>query len=372
LSKAQSLYFHFPFCETRCHYCDFYSIALARKKPDDAFRLEKAIIKEIHLKQDQMASEIKTLFCGGGTPSLTAVDSYQRILQALDQVTVRANAEFTLEANPGSVTREQLKMLRACGVNRISLGVQSLNQEELLLLGRNHSVNAVFEALEAIFDSGIKNVSVDVLCGVPGQTLFSLEKTLQGLTRYPITHLSCYILTLAAHHPMKKQLPEEDVQLEHFLFVHQFLSDLGFEHYEVSNFAKPSFRCQHNMNYWSQTSYLGLGPSSHSYDVVEQTRSKNVSSLHRYCHQLELGILPVEGLEKLTVDQQQLEKWMLNLRLSDGFSADWLISDAQKKQAQKLIEAEYLRVHPENSDRFSLTPTGFALMDWIVLQLSCA
>lgn len=365
----RSLYLHFPFCETKCHYCDFYSIGRERTREDDASQFEQALVREIHLRT--FAPEIETIFLGGGTPSMTPPSSMERIFSALFQKTKLApQAEWTMEANPSSISLENFRAYRELGINRVSMGVQSLRNDHLSKLGRVHDEGAALRALETVFNSGFTNVSTDLLCGVPGQSLSDLEDHLTRLTSFPIQHLSIYLLTLPKHHKMYSELPSDDEQLRHLLFIDSFMKDRGFQHYEISNFCRPGMQARHNLVYWTGGSYLGLGPSAHSYDAVKKTRFKNVSSLHAYAQHLEQDRLPVEWTEHLTSEQLELEKWMLAIRLDEGFAKDWLQAPYQKTKAQTLMTEGLLEPHPQHPDRLRATARGFALSDALVRELS--
>lgn len=369
--KIGSLYIHFPFCEAKCHYCDFYSLGKERTRTGDADLFEKALHTEGRQKAALLAPKLDTLFFGGGTPSMTPPDSMARALEPLQlQGRLTSTTEWTMEANPSSIQLESMKKYRAFGVNRISMGVQSTRQDLLGTLGRVHSREMAISALNTVFEAGFDNVSVDLLCGVPDQTLQDLEEALGTLTRFPITHLSCYLLTLAPHHPMFKKLPNEDIQLEHLLLIDSWMKGQGFDHYEISNFAKPGKRARHNLNYWKGASYLGLGPSAHSFDAASSKRWKNLSSLHKYGQLLQKEESVVEWVEELTQEQRHLEMWMLALRLDEGFPVEWLQTSIQKSRALQLEEKGLLEVHPSAPSRRRLTARGFALSDQVISQLA--
>jgi oxygen-independent coproporphyrinogen-3 oxidase len=371
MAHPRSLYVHFPFCETKCHYCDFYSLGRERTKDGDAPKFESALKIEAAMTAPLLAPELDTIFFGGGTPSMTPVDSMKRALEPLWKHTrVTPETEWTMEANPSSVTQQSLRDYREFGVNRVSMGVQAMRDDLLLRLGRVHSREKAIYALDAIFSAGIDNVSVDLLCGVPGQTLQDIEEAMTTLTRFPISHLSCYLLTLAPHHRMHSSLPNEEEQLSHLLFIDQFMGSQGFEHYEISNFAKPGKRARHNLNYWKGHSYLALGPSAHGYDATTGKRWKNVSSLHKYAEILARNERPLEWTEELTEEQKSLERWMLALRLNEGFPKDWLKSSAQRARAQSFTRENLLENHPEDASKWRLTARGFALSDQIIQSLA--
>lgn len=369
--SIRSLYVHFPFCESKCHYCDFYSLGRERTREGDAPKFEVALKKECTVLAPTLAPTLRSIFFGGGTPSMTPPDSMARSLEPLKlSARVTAETEWTMEANPSSVSLESLKAYRDIGVNRISMGVQALRPDLLTMLGRVHSRDEVFKALDAIFEAGFTNASVDLLCGVPGQSTDDISKAIEELTRYPITHLSCYLLTLPKHHRMFKDLPDEDRQLEHLLYIDREMIARGFEHYEISNYARPGKRAQHNLEYWQGGSYLGLGPSAHSFHSGSGKRWKNVSSLHKYASLLEESTSPIEWTEELNQEQKRLERWMLALRLEEGFPESWLELPIQRARAEALQKEKLVEPHPTLQGRLRLTARGFALSDQIISTLA--
>ncbi|RYZ66941.1 MAG: radical SAM family heme chaperone HemW, partial [Proteobacteria bacterium] len=330
----RSLYIHFPFCETKCHYCDFYSIGREKTRPEDAGTFERALLAECKREANRLAPEIDTIFFGGGTPSMTDPDSMARAIEPLQLSSrIHSGTEWTMEANPSSIDRERLTEYKKIGVNRISMGVQSLNDARLAALGRVHGRDEALDALETLFSTGFSNVSVDLLCGVPDQPDEELEAAMKRLLSFPITHLSCYLLTLVKGHAMYKKLPDEDTQLRHLLLIDRVMKEHGFEHYEISNFCKPGKQARHNLAYWKRQGYLGLGPSAHSYDSAAQKRWKNTSNLNKYATLLERNESPIENVEELSTEQLEIEKWMLALRLSEGVPEQWLTSINQKQKA---------------------------------------
>jgi oxygen-independent coproporphyrinogen-3 oxidase len=245
-----------------------------------------------------------------------------------------------------------------------------MQTEFLKNLGRAHSREQAFTALETVFAAGFDNVSVDLLCGIPGQSLEHLNESMTLLTQFPITHLSCYLLTLPPHHRMYSALPDEDTQLSHLLYIDEWMTQAGFDHYEISNFAKPGRKAQHNLRYWNSQSYLGLGPSAHSFDSVRSQRWKNVSSLHQYASLLNQGESAVESTECLTFEQLELEKWMLALRLDTGFPLAWLTTKWQQDQVKLFKNEGLLEQHPTIIENYRLTPRGFALSDQVIRTLA--
>lgn len=366
-----SLYVHFPFCESKCHYCDFYSIGRERTRAGDALRFEAALRREAEQAAPLLAPRIDTIFFGGGTPSMTDPDSMARALEPLGLASrIHDQTEWTMEANPSSIDVDRMRGFRALGVNRVSMGVQAMRDELLHDLGRVHSREGALKALDAVFAAGFTNVSTDLLCGVPGQSLEDLDYAIGELTTRPISHLSCYLLTLPPHHRMYAQLPNEDTQLAHLLHIDRRLQEAGFAHYEISNFAKPGREARHNLRYWQGASYLALGPSAHSFDASTKRRWKNVSSLHLYCQNLETGKSVQEQEETLSPAQLELERWMLGLRLAEGIPAEWLDTPLRRARAQAFGQSGILEIHPANPGRYRLTPKGFALSDQVIQSLA--
>jgi oxygen-independent coproporphyrinogen-3 oxidase len=371
----RSLYVHFPFCESKCHYCDFYSIGAERTAASDPRLFEDALFAESRRMAARLGpsdgEKLETIFFGGGTPSMTPPESMRKALAPLElEKRVGPDTEWTMEANPSSVDQARLEQYRALGVNRISMGVQALRPDLLTMLGRVHSRDAAFTALDAIFAAGFTNVSVDLLCGVPNQKVADVELAMEELIRYPITHLSCYLLTLPKTHRMFKDLPKEDEQLEHLLAIDRYMTGNDFAHYEISNFAKPGKRARHNLAYWTGKSYLALGPSAHSFDATSGERWKNFSSLHKYAALLAKGEPVIEWTEVLTADQREMEKWLLALRLEEGFPRAWLDTDLRRKKAAVFTEKGLLEPHPSRLESLRLTPRGFALSDQIISEFA--
>ncbi len=335
-------------------------------KSEDPLHFEEALHTEIKQWLPQISPSLDTIFFGGGTPSMTAYDSIAKAMEPLwKRCSLHAQTEWTMEANPSSIELNALRSLRAYGVNRISLGVQAMQDPLLQALGRVHTSNKVHEALNVIFEAGFENVSVDLLCGVPSQSESDLESSLALVCQFPLTHLSCYLLTLPPHHRLYPDLPEEETQLKHLLLVDQFLQSKNFEHYEISNFARAGKKSEHNWRYWKRNSYLGLGPSAHSFDASTEKRWQNVASLRSYAHRLKEGKTSVQFSETLTFEQIELERWMLALRLNEGFPRSWLRLPHQKEKAEKLQASGLLEPHP-HLEHERLTPRGLALADQII------
>lgn len=361
------LYIHIPFCEKRCRYCDFYTLAGSRGRIPDYLA---ALQRELALRAAEpfwQRQRFATLFFGGGTPSLL---SPQQIAEILDscfaQLRFAERVEVTLEANPGTIDGTQMAKYRAVGVNRLSLGVQSFDAAELTLLERVHSPQQALVAAQNARYAGFENLNLDFMFALPNQTLARWQQTLQQAVALAPDHLSAYNLTIEPGTPihaaiqrgeLKPLTPEEE--REFFAFTIGFLEQHGYRHYEISNFAKPGFAARHNLKYWDGSPYLGLGASAHSFDG--KRRFWNVANLRKYLERLAQGKPAEEGEEKLTLQQRMFEFAFLGLRQRRGiplaeFSQKFKMPLAQafngelrRLEAQGLVihEGEYLRLSRE-------------------------
>ncbi|MBW2061842.1 MAG: radical SAM family heme chaperone HemW [Deltaproteobacteria bacterium] len=314
------LYVHVPFCNSKCPYCDFYSVTATSLIPAWLNALEK----EAHFYKDRFEA-FDTLYLGGGTP--TILDDRQLTLlmeTILHAFHFASDVEITIEANPEGVTPERLNHLMELGIGRISLGVQSFDQDDLSFLGRRHAVRDAGEVLERIRSAGVANLGVDLMYGFPGQVEEKWLHTLQKTLSYKPEHLSCYQLTFekgTKFGQMKEKgliRPLDKKEAGNlFLLTSRFLEENGYIHYEISNFAlKEEYRSRHNQKYWRHVPYLGLGPSAHSFEAG--VRWWNVRSVKVYCQKLNQGKAPVEGRENLSEEQLGLERVYLGLRTREG------------------------------------------------------
>ncbi len=366
------LYVHVPFCQSKCFYCDFASnLDLAWMA---AWR--QALLTEIALVQDQdWPQPFDTLYLGGGTPSLLSGEVLGAIFSHLQGYFVfTTDVEITLEANPDDVTPEKLALWRKLGVNRLSLGVQSLQDAELRWLGRRHDAAQARRALEMAREAGIANLSVDLMYALPGQSEADWLATLRDVLAYEPEHLSCYQLTVAEQTPLGKKvargeltLPGEEEQRRLFLTTSEFLESQGYSHYEISNFARGQrYFSRHNSKYWQHSPYLGLGPAAHSFDG--RVRRWNVRAVEAYCRSLSAGQAPVTGVEVLSDSQLHLEALALGLRTRRGLALRVLdhFPEAQKVLAE-FCEAGLLQVQ---QGRVCPTREGLVVADSLALMLS--
>lgn len=366
--RFESVYVHFPFCETKCHYCDFFSLPESHLDERERTGIYEAILAERNLYSGTLAPTLNTLFLGGGTPSLVPPDTLRALIGAFGTT---PDTEVTMEANPSSVSLDRARAWRAAGVTRVSMGMQALDDERLRWLGRVHTKRKAFDALEAMHEAGIPHLSVDYIVGVPRQSCADIEREVREvLGRFPgIRHMSAYLLTLKPSNPRSRDLPGEDEQLAHLRTVSAVLRSHGFEQYEISNFARSGARARHNENYWLGGGYLGLGPSAHSFWPTPGKRTKNCASLGKYREQVSQRVAPLEWEESLTTEQQRLEYLMLRLRRSEGLDL---------REYRRLFGRDLYAEHGHRieswirdglcrlGDRLALTADGFFLSDQIV------
>ena len=323
----QGLYVHIPFCKKKCRYCDF--VSFPDRSCEDLYFV--ALISEMRKYAPLMAERaFDTVFIGGGTPTVLKSG---RIAALLDEVrksfSVKPGAEITCEANPESATKEKLKELFDAGVNRLSIGLQSANDLELHSIGRIHSRQDFLNAVAAAREVGFENVNADVMHGLPGQTIESYLDTLRLVTELELPHISSYSLILEEGTPLYDDVnagrvtlpdPDDTADMEDAGFA--FLAERGYRRYEISNFAKPGFECAHNLNYWDNGEYLGIGLNSHSALRLkgEWTRFNNTEVLSEYVNELGEGKLPVRSTRKIERDEEMFESIMLGLRKTAGIS----------------------------------------------------
>ena len=374
-SRSLGLYLHVPFCAKRCHYCSFNTAPLER--PGEVRRYLAAVGRELQLLSGApWAADvgIETIFLGGGTPSLLEPEDMAGLLDAVrERFAVGPDAEVTVECNPESVSRGKLAAYRAAGVNRISLGVQSLDDRILPRLGRLHDARGARAAFEAAREAGCDNVSVDLMYGLPAQDPDTWSRSVEGVLSWEPEHLSAYGLTLDAGSLWAvtgvEGLPPEGTVIEQYWALARAAAGRGFEHYEVSNYARPGFRSRHNQVYWRAAEYLAIGPGACGF--VGDVRYGNVKPVARYCATLETGVLPIEVSERLTPRQQLGERLILGLRLADGVPRDWLAARlaGDAALARTLARWRDAGLLCEWPDRLALTEAGFLVSDTLFADL---
>ncbi|MES1225662.1 MAG: radical SAM family heme chaperone HemW, partial [Bacteroidota bacterium] len=335
------IYVHIPFCKKACHYCNFhFSVSLKSKNGFIA-----ALLNEISLQKNYLKDEdIDTIYFGGGTPSLLEKEDLEQICRRLnDGFNIVAGAEITLEANPDDITPERLENWKAVGINRLSIGIQSFFEDDLQWMNRAHNAVQAKECIVLAREAGFHNFSIDLIYGTPGLTDAKWSENVATALALNIPHLSCYALTVEPGTALKKMISQpktEDVDTEkqarHFLLLMDWLQQAGYEHYEISNFAKPGYRSRHNSSYWQRKKYLGVGPSAHSFDGI--SRQWNIANNALYIQSLEQNKIPFEE-EKLTDTQRLNEYIMTALRTQEGLDLIYTANNFGEKAAQQLQKA---------------------------------
>ena len=317
-------YLHIPFCEHICHYCDFNKVFLKGQPVDDYL---KALDEEMRLSLNQFPTDqLETIFVGGGTPTSLNELQLAKFCESINKNLPKSkNLEFTFEANPGDLTQSKLQILKDAGVNRISLGVQTFNDELLEKIGRVHRAKDVFQSIENIKRVGFTNISIDLIFSLPTQTLTDFKESLTEAFSLDITHYSAYSLiiepkTIFYNLMQKGKLPTpgEDIEAAMYETLREEMEQHGFKQYEISNFSKPGFESKHNLAYWNNDFYYGFGAGAHSY--VNGSRRSNAGPLKKYIDQIKNGNLPVFQEHQVTIAEQMEEEMFLGLRKTDGVS----------------------------------------------------
>jgi len=369
------IYLHIPFCKQACHYCNFHFSVSLKTRND----FVTALLKEINLQRDYLQAEkIDTIYFGGGTPSLLDAGELKRILEELYNVFgMSETPEITLEANPDDITPQKSWELSQIGFNRISLGVQSFADQDLLWMNRSHNASQALQAVRALQEAGISNLSLDLIYGLPGMDAGRWQDNVSRTLDLGIPHLSCYALTVEPKTALSRMIQlakrrpvDPDEQASQFLLLMEWMQQAGYEHYEISNFALPGNRSRHNSSYWQGKKYLGLGPSAHSYDGL--SRQWNLANNILYIKSLDEGKVPFE-LETLSPAQQLNEYIMISLRTQEGIGMDLVAAKFGKQAALAMLPAleRYKReLKLENiSNRVVLTREGKLLADGIASDL---
>lgn len=319
------IYIHIPFCNKRCIYCDFYSTVNDETVRDNYV---SALCQELELRAGYLPSrEIDTLYIGGGTPSLLTGCQLGRIFQKVnDLFDLKPGAEITIEVNPDDVNPDFVTALKSLPVNRVSMGVQSFNDDVLQLLNRRHNSRQAVEAVHLLYNNGYRNLSIDLIYGLPGQTLQQWEADVDKALQMPVTHLSSYALSYEEGTVLKRWLDEgkiseadEELSLAMFTMLMDKAAAQGWEHYEISNFAKPDFRSRHNSGYWKGMLYLGCGPSAHSYNG--NSRCWNQGDVKAYI-KANGNVEKLQHSELLTEAMQSNEMIMTSLRTCEGLDLE--------------------------------------------------
>jgi len=368
--KTDFLYIHIPFCIKKCLYCDFFSVPYNEQSATEYI---DAVCRELSLKKDSTAT-LKTIYIGGGTPSLLPHGSFENLFKHLkDSFTLSPSAEITVEANPQTIDKTKIDTLLSLGINRLSVGIQSFNNDELRTLGRIHTSDDALRTIEGIRQAGFNNYSIDLMYGIPGQTMDSWQASLSKAVSLSPTHISSYELTPEKNTPLyrliqseKIKMPHENLVIDMYNHLIDFLSSQGYEHYEISNFALPGYKCIHNLNYWEQGNFIGAGAGASSF--INVMRSKNTEDIARYKESLLAGILP-DGESTVIGPMESLEEFIfLGLRKTEGIH----IATAENLGlplidiCKDLVEEGYLEI---KGGYLRFSRTGIVLSNTIIVKL---
>lgn len=370
LRSVAGLYAHIPFCVSKCDYCDFYSVVAGNDQYEVFVR---RLIEEIESVGKLGICGVEAIYIGGGTPTVLSDDMLWRILAALGRsIEMGKVVEFTVECNPGTVTDDVLRVLADGGVNRLSIGAQSFCADHLGMLGRRHCVGDIERTIAMARERGLSNISLDLIFGVPGQSIEDWRADLARSVDIGVSHLSCYGLTYERGTRMCAKLErgliqrcDEALEMEMLGFAIDYLTGMGFEHYEISNFALPGMRCRHNMMYWQNGNWLAFGPGAAGH--VDGVRWRNVGDVDRYIESSR-GV-PIVDVEKLNDDAGIGEQLMMRLRVIEGVDMAWLDENLDKRRRvvmEQQMREDLLEI---KGGKMRLTRGGLMIADTIVEQL---
>lgn len=376
--KPLGLYIHIPFCKSKCYYCDFYSF-----RPKDDLTMENyinALICQINSCDDLSCDYyVDSIYIGGGTPSVLPSNLLFKLIEAIKTKFNPVNTcEFTIEVNPGTVTYTLLEGLNNLGVNRLSIGLQSANENELKLLGRTHSLCDFESTFSNARKAGFNNISVDLMFSIPEQTEKSLENTLDYLTKINPEHISIYDLKIEPNTVFGKKkdmlnLPSEDTEADMYENIVSFLSKKGYAQYEISNFSKNNMYSRHNFKYWNLDEYIGFGVASHSF--FKNKRFSYIKNVNKYCeHFLVDKNINIIDYEEIITDKSLVGEYiMLKFRLTSGVNEKDLknrfninLSDNTKNKFSNFIKNGYMKYEDNN---YSLTPKGMFVSNYILTEI---
>lgn len=372
MTPVESVYVHAPFCARRCFYCDF---AVKVRRTGDAEGWAAATARELAILEAEgmvLAPRLRTLYVGGGTPSLLGAGAMGLLADVLGRNRLtHPGLEWTAEANPESLTPEVAEGWSRAGVNRISLGVQSFQEPVLRWMGRLHGPEGAREAVARARRAGFANLSVDLIFGLPETLERDWRGDLEAAAALEVPHVSLYGLTAEPGTPLGRRvaegrvaMPPDDRYADEYLEAHERLTARGFRHYEVSNFALPGHESLHNRRYWDGTPYLGLGNGSHSFFPPE--RRWNLRAWDAYLQALDRGTLPLDGSEEVLGDAAVLERLWLGLRTDAGVPEDWLAGERARAVADRWVREGLAGLERE---RLRLTPRGWLLLDRLTVEM---
>jgi len=369
------IYIHIPFCKQRCTYCDFYTEVAPQFIPP----IIDSMIKEIDIRKDYLQNSIiNTIYFGGGTPSILHSGQFSDLFEAINnRYQVSKDAEITFEANPDDITPEFLESIRSLPFNRLSIGIQSFDDDDLKRINRRHTSKQAVEAVARAQVAGFANISIDLIYGLPFQTIESWERQLDNAFSLNIQHISAYGLTYEEGTPLWNQREsgkiksvDDQTMNTMYMLLLEKMKQNGFEAYEISNFSLPGYRSRHNSSYWKEDPYLGIGPSAHSYDL--HSRQWNIASIQEYIRAVNAGTTFFER-EELTLNDRYNDFVMVSLRTSEGIDVSLLklefgseLADYCLKNIKTFIDSEQVY---DSEGKLRLSASGIQLSNLILIQL---
>lgn len=383
--KDLSVYLHIPFCKTKCRYCNFNSYSGLEFLFDDYIDVLRQDFYSFRHRSGEFL--VQTIYLGGGTPSLLPLHYLEKIMKGLKEVFhLSPGCEVSIEVNPETIHLSYAHGLKRLGINRVSLGIQSFDSQVLRRLGRGHDVEQSIRSFQFLRRAGFDNINLDLVFGVPGQSLSSWRRTLESALALKPEHLSLYCLTIEKDLKFKRKhayadeldevlgeryLVDEKTQMEMMQLSEALLGREGFQHYEISNFCLPGFQCRHNLAYWRRSEYLGFGAGAHSF--LDGKRFSRIGDPKRFVAAVRAGEVPVSFQEELSPEQELLEEIYLRLRTNSGFEGlDWLKYGATLKRKQFLEKMGKLREEgfvAGEGEKIYLTDKGRFLVDSLILEL---
>jgi len=373
--KNVGIYIHFPFCASKCLYCNFNSYS---NKNDLQLKYFQSLLKEISQYSDKNIG-VDTIFIGGGTPSIMFDGCIATLLSEIRKnFNVLQDVEITIEANPNSITRVKAQEWKESGVNRVSVGLQSINNNLLKLIGRVHSKQDYIRAINDIQSVGITNINTDCLIGLPRQKQSDIKKTLALVNKLNCSHVSVYSLILEDDTPLHRlildgnlKLPKEEKTLGMYNYAFKYLKENGYNRYEVSNFAKSGHECKHNLNTWKMHEYIGLGAGAHGY--INGIRYSNVGAIEDYIRLINLNKKPIALEEKISRSEKFEETIMLGLRTKYGIDLNYINSEfkidllsKKKEQIEYLLSNQLIEI---DKNILRVSDMGFSVLNKIILEL---
>ena len=378
-NEMLGLYVHIPFCVSKCNYCDFNSYKIDKNSKETYIQDLK---KEINLykqeRKNNNEEEISSIFLGGGTPSILSSEEIKYIFESIkENFKIREDAEITIECNPGTLTKEKLMTMKEVGINRLSMGLQAVQDDHLKSIGRIHTYNEFEKNYKEAIEVGFENINVDLMYALPNQKPGEWKESLEKIVKLNPSHISAYSLILEEgtklydmYEDNEFEITDEDTDIDMYNYTINYLKENGYNQYEISNYAKEGFECRHNILYWKCDHYIGLGPGASGY--LSNYRYNNVESLQDYHEKLSKNKKPIENLEKLSIEDKIQEKIFMGLRMNEGIKFDDLKkqfnTDVKEKYSNQIKELKEKELINESIAGFSLTQRGREISNSVFVE----